>query len=118
MLTETLRVVGVAAGALIEHKDVDRCMVEVERRRCGWSAPWQSSRSSRGRNRRSMMSANLQPKTNGQVRAIFGLAKQRGLDEDELRALVEEVTRGGAVGRTESPPSRRAGRRRDRQARR
>ena len=47
------------------------------------------------------MSANPQLKTPGQVRAIFGLAKQRGLDEDELRALVEEVTkRKVPAGRT------------------
>ncbi len=32
-------------------------------------------------------------KSLGQLRAIFGLAKQRGLSDDELRSLVEETTR-------------------------
>lgn len=31
-------------------------------------------------------------KSTQQVRCIFGLAKQKGLDSDELHALVEEVT--------------------------
>lgn len=47
------------------------------------------------------MSAQPQPKSNSQVRAIFGLAKQRGIDPDELRAVVEDVTkRSVPAGRT------------------
>ena len=37
---------------------------------------------------------NERPKSTGQVRAIFGLAKQRGLDNEELHALVAEVLQG------------------------
>ena len=47
------------------------------------------------------MSAQPQPKSTPQVRAIFGLAKERGLDEAELRAIVVEVTnRAVPVGKT------------------
>lgn len=45
------------------------------------------------------MSANFAPKTNAQVRRIFGLARERGLDEQELRALVEEVTGQAHISR-------------------
>jgi len=36
--------------------------------------------------------ADRSMKTLGQTRAIFGLAKNRGLSDDELRAVVEEET--------------------------
>jgi hypothetical protein len=38
------------------------------------------------------MSATLQPKTQPQVRAIYGLARKRGLDNEELHALVKDAT--------------------------
>jgi hypothetical protein len=45
------------------------------------------------------MSAQLQPKTTAQLRAIYGLAKKRGLDNDELHALVKEHTRKASIAR-------------------
>jgi hypothetical protein len=39
------------------------------------------------------MSAQVQPKSTEQVRAIFGLARQNGLDEELLRDAVESVTK-------------------------
>ncbi|MBD0370304.1 MAG: DUF1018 domain-containing protein [Pyrinomonadaceae bacterium] len=39
------------------------------------------------------MSARLQPKTTNQVRAIFGLARKNGLDEELLHDTVESVTK-------------------------
>lgn len=39
------------------------------------------------------MSAQPQPKSPAQVRRIFGLARSRGLDAQELRAVVVEVTK-------------------------
>ena len=38
------------------------------------------------------MSANFQPKSTGQVRHIFGLAREVGLDDDLLHDTVESVT--------------------------
>jgi hypothetical protein len=45
---------------------------------------------------RAKFCGTLQPaKTTAQVRCIFGLARQRGIDQDELHQLVEETTREG-----------------------
>ncbi len=38
------------------------------------------------------MSANLQPKSTGQVRCIFGLARQKGIGDELLRETVLSVT--------------------------
>lgn len=43
------------------------------------------------------MSAQL--KSAAQVRRIYGLAKEKGLDNDELHALVEEATRKTSIAR-------------------
>lgn len=40
------------------------------------------------------MSANLQPKTPAQVRAIFGLAKRARHDDHDRHAVIADVTRG------------------------
>lgn len=37
------------------------------------------------------------PKTPAQVKRIWGLARERGLDSDELHAVVEDATREGAL---------------------
>jgi hypothetical protein len=39
------------------------------------------------------MSANLQPKSTAQVRAIYGIARRSGLDDELLHDTVESVTK-------------------------
>jgi len=39
------------------------------------------------------MSTNLQPKSTGQVRCIFGLARQKGMDDELLHETVLSVTK-------------------------